>query len=132
MVTYAEMPDVAVRLGRDPGTLDPNLASLITVRIADAERMIRRAFRDAGKDLDDAVTSGDVDPEDVKQVEAEAVLRLARNPDGYLSEGDGSYQYQLMQDVASGVLQILPDEWDMLGINPSGMFIIAPSPVRAS
>jgi hypothetical protein len=123
MTTYAEAADVAARLGR---ALSTEEAALVTVRLADAERMIRRRI----KDLDDQVTSGDIDPEDVKQVEAEAVLRLVRNPDGYTSETDGNYGYQLSAELASGKLEILPDEWAILGIGSFGMFTIDPCPVR--
>ena len=57
-----------------------------------------------------------IDVEDVKQVEAEAVLRLVRNPDGYISESDGTYGYQFSRELASGKLQILPEDWAVLGI----------------
>jgi Phage protein Gp19/Gp15/Gp42 len=43
------------------------------------------------------------------------VLRLVRNPEGYLSETDGDYTYMLRQDLASGKLDLLPEDWETLG-----------------
>ena len=60
-------------------------------------------------------------------IEAEAVLRLIRNPEGYASESDGSYSYQFNRETASGRLEILASEWETLGIKPSRMFSIAPN-----
>jgi Phage protein Gp19/Gp15/Gp42 len=48
--------------------------------------MIKRRI----KDLDAQVTAATIDVEDLKQVEAEVVLRLVRNPDGYSTESDGT------------------------------------------
>ena len=68
-----------------------------------------------------------LDVEDGKQVEAEAVLRLVRNPEGFASETDGDYTYEVIQALASGVLEITPEEWEILGItNQTGMFLIVP------
>ena len=128
MSTYADASDVATRWGKDPATLDTAVTNLINVRLGDVERMLKRRI----PDLEQQVTSGDLDVEDVKQVEAEAVLRLARNPEGYLSESDGNYTYMLMQEISSGKLEILPDEWAILGISSTGMFVIGPNAVRAT
>ena len=49
------------------------------------------------------------------QVEAEAVARVFRNPEGRIQEADGQYSYQLSNLVASGMMQILPSEWELLG-----------------
>jgi len=127
MTTYADATDVAARWGKDPGSLDTALTSLINVRLADAERMIKRRI----SDLDTQVADEDFLAE-LKRVESEAVLRLARNPDGYASEGDGNYQYMLMQEISSGKLEILPDEWDSLGVTTTGLFFIDPTTVRAT
>lgn len=51
----------------------------------------------------------------VVQVEANAVLRVLRNPEGYRQEAEGNYSYSLSAAVASGRLWILDDEWAMLG-----------------
>jgi hypothetical protein len=56
------------------------------------------------------------------------VLRLVRNPEGYLSETDGNYSYQMQRELASGRLSILPEEWEMLGLRRNGMSILIPEP----
>lgn len=50
------------------------------------------------------------------QVEAEAVARVFRNPEGKIQEADGQYSYQVSSLVGSGLLQVLPSEWDLLGL----------------
>lgn len=130
MATYATSDDVAARWGKDPADLDAPLLSLINIRLGDAERMIRRRI----PTLDAQVAAGTVDAEDVEQVECEAVLRLARNPDGYQTETDGNYTYALMSNIASGALEILPGEWEIIGLSDgsSGMTVIAPFAVVGS
>lgn len=120
MATYATATDVTDRLGKQA---DSDLTTLINVRLADVERMIKRRI----PDLDDQITAGSIDVEDVKQVEADAVLRLARNPEGFFSETDGNYTYQFRQDLATGKLEILPEEWETLGVSANGMFVIVPT-----
>lgn len=123
-MAYAEVSDVTARWAR---TATDEESTLITTRLADVERMIKRRI----PDLDDLV--GDtIAEEDVKQVEADAVLRLVRNPEGYLSETDGDYTYMLRQDMATGRLSILPEEWEILGLLSTGMFVIVPTPVMPS
>lgn len=119
-MTYAASSDVAARLGKELSAEDK---TLVETRLADVERMILRR----APDLADDIEAGTVDEEDVKQVEAEAVLRLVRNPDGYLQETDGNYSYMLNREIASGKLEILPHEWRMLGVRPGGMFSLVPS-----
>lgn len=106
---HATADDVKARLGRP---LTDDETSLAEVRIADAERMILRRI----PDLEDKILAGDVAEEDVVQVEADAVCRILRNPDGYTSETDGTYSYAMKWDVASGKLEILDSEWKTLGI----------------
>ena len=106
------------RLGRD---LDDSETLIASVRLNDAERLIRSRIRD----LDAQITAGTIDVEDVVYVEAEAVLRLVRNPDGYTSEQDGNYSFSIDQTVASGKLTILEDEWSLLGVR-LGAFSLRP------
>lgn len=91
--------------------MTPEETTLVETRLADVERMILRRITD----LDAQVDSGDINEDDVIQVEAEAVLRLVRNPDGLISETDGNYTYMLSQAMASGRLEIRPEEWAALG-----------------
>ena len=94
-MAYATVADVAARWGKDPAGFDTATTALINARLEDAERMIKRRFAAEvpPRDLDAEVTALVLDPEDVKQVEADAVLRLAKNPDGYQSETAGNYTY---------------------------------------
>ena len=119
-MAYACAADVAVRWGR---TLSCEESQLIGVRLNDVERLIRRRL----PDLDERISSSLLDVEDVKQVEADAVLRLARNPEGYVSETDGNYTYQLSKDLATGRLTVTDDEWDILGVRSSRMSVLVPS-----
>lgn len=123
MAAYATASDVAARWGKAVADLDPEIVALIEVRLGDVERKIKRRI----KDLDEQIDADKIDVEDVKQVESDAVLRLARNPEGYMSESDGNYTYMLRSDLSSGKLEILPEEWDTLGVTASGMYIIVPT-----
>jgi Phage protein Gp19/Gp15/Gp42 len=78
-LTYAAATDVATRLGR---TLATEEIALVEQRLEDVERRILRRV----PELADKITADGIDAEDVKQVEADVVLRLVRNPDGYASE----------------------------------------------
>lgn len=119
-MAYATADDVAVRWGR---CLTPEEVALVDVRLDDVERMIVRRI----PDLADKIAAGTVDVEDVVQVEADAVLRLARNPEGYASETDGNYTYQLQKDLVSGKLEITSEEWGILGVRPSRMSVLVPA-----
>ena len=124
-MAYATSEDVVARWAKQA---TPEEVALIDVRLEDVERMIKRAI----PDLDDQIAAFDngdpgINVEDVKQVESDAVLRLARNPEGYLSESDGSYTYQFRHDLSTGSLTILPNEWWTLGVS-RGFKLIIPNP----
>ena len=121
-MAYAAVDDVAVRWSRE---LSCEEKRLVQVRLDDVERLIRRRI----PNLDDRLTDGLVDVEDVIQVEADAVLRLARNPEGYVSETDGNYTYQLSKDLATGRLTITSDEWATLGVYRNRLTTLVPSVV---
>ena len=121
-MAYASASDVTARWARTPTDEEQ---TLIEVRLEDAERLIKRRI----PDLDDKVTDGSVLEDDVIQVEAEAVLRLVRNPEGYLSETDGNYTYMLRSDIATGRLEILAEEWEILGLRKARFAILAPNVV---
>lgn len=133
-MTYAAAADVASRWGKDLASFDTATTALIEARLADVERLIRRRLAAAvpTRDLDAEITDSVLDVDDVIQVEADAVIRLARNPDGYQSESDGSYTYMLTANADNNVLEILPTEWQTLGLLNTGMFIIVPTPVLAT
>jgi hypothetical protein len=119
-MAYASTDDVAVRWSRE---LSCDEVKLVQVRLEDVERLIRRRL----PDLDALIDAGKVDVEDVVQVEADAVLRLARNPEGYVSETDGNYTYQLSKDLATGRLSITADEWQILGVRRNRLTTLVPS-----
>ncbi|SKY31465.1 Phage protein Gp19/Gp15/Gp42 [Mycobacteroides abscessus subsp. bolletii] len=118
MPTYAEPSDVSGRLGRD---LSPEETTMVSTRLSDAELLIKARI----PDLDDQITDDKIDVEIVKMVEANAVVRLVRNPNAYTGETDGNYSYQLNWKTATGELEILDNEWALLGISQA-MFVIAP------
>jgi hypothetical protein len=122
-MAYAEASDVAVRWGKAIESLEEPTVALIETRLGDAERMIKRRI----PDLDAKIDADTLDVEDVKQVEADMVLRLVRNPDGYLSETDGNYTYMLQQNLSAGRLTVEPEEWETLGLIRSRMSIIVPN-----
>ena len=119
-MTYAAATDVQTVLGR---TLTPEETLMVDRRLSQVERQILRRIPDLAEQIED----GEIDADDVIQVEADAVLRVVKNPDGLFSETDGNYSYMFDRNAASGRLEILPDEWRLLGIRPSRMFTISPS-----
>lgn len=120
-MAYATAADVVELWAKEP---EPEVMILIERRLEQTERMIRRRI----PDLDDLVLASATFQADLIDIEADVVLRLVRNPEGYLSETDGTYTYQLQQDLSGGRLQILDDEWTILGVfRLSRMSTIAPS-----
>jgi hypothetical protein len=127
-MALASAPDVQTVSGR---VLTTEETVPVERRLAQVERMLIRRI----PDLLEEIEAGDLDEADVIDIEAEAVLRLVRNPEGYASESDGTYSYQFNRETAPGRLEILPEEWERLGIKPSRMFSIVPNlvaPVRGS
>ncbi len=124
---HAAAADVAALLARE---LTPEETSMVERRLAQVERMILRRI----PDLDTKIDSGEIARADVVDIEADAVTRVVRNPEGLLSENDGTYGYQFDRDLSSGKLEILPEEWKILGVSaPRAMFSIVPrivAPVR--
>lgn len=117
-MAYAEVTDVEARLGR---SLDASESLIVGIRLDDVELIIRHRI----PDLDDKVATGVIDIEVLKMVEADTVLRLIKNIDGFRSETDGNYSYQIDERVASGRIDILAHEWMLLGIK-AGAFTVRP------
>ena len=118
-MAYAAAADVAALLARE---LDDAETAMLYRRLDQVERMILRRI----PDLAAKVAAGDLDADDVVDIEAEAVLRVIRNPDGIRSENDGQYGYQLSQEAADNRLRLTAEEWAVLGIKPSRMWAIGP------
>jgi hypothetical protein len=114
-MAYATLQDVKNRYHED---LDETLELLVTTRLADAELLLKNRI----KDLDTQIDESTIDEAVVVMVEAEMVLRLIRNPEGYSQESDGNYSYAIYQQVASGRLEVLESEWELLGVvNTTGV-----------
>lgn len=117
-MAIATVDDVEARLDRD---LTDDERELATTLLEDVEAMIRRRVRNLLK-------RAAADPsyrQIVVMVEANAVLRVIRNPEGYRQEAEGNYSYSLSAAVAAGHLFVMDSEWDMLGAN-RGAFTIRP------
>lgn len=56
------------------------------------------------------LASGALDDDAYKDVIARVVMRIVRNPEGYVSETEGTYTYQLRAATGSGVLQVTDDD----------------------
>jgi hypothetical protein len=117
-VAYAIVKDVEDRFIRP---LEDDETRVVTTRLEDAERIIKARI----PDLDTKVSDGVLDQGTVAMVEADMILRLIRNPDGFTQETDGNYSYSVSAQVASGVLDVLSREWTLLGVS-GGAFVIAP------
>lgn len=116
-MAYAEYLDVAARSFEDIAEYE----DVIETRLQDAELILKSKI----SDLDTRVTAGTIDPETVTYVEVEMILRLLRNPEGYMQESDGNYSYMLSQQLASGKLEVATEEWSLLGVQ-RGAFTIRP------
>lgn len=83
-MAYATAIDIADRLGRD---LDESEERIIEARLEDVEALILQRI----PDLNDRVNSGKLNERLVVMAEADALMRLIKNPDGYRQETDGNY-----------------------------------------
>ena len=119
-MAYATAAVVQTVFGKELSTEE---TALVERRLSQVEGMITRRIPDLAAQID----AGDLDEADVLDIEAEAVLRVIRNPEGYLSEDDGTYQYQFSREAASGKLEILPHEWELLGVKPSRIVPVVPN-----
>ncbi len=117
-MALATVGDVSARLGRE---LSSDEAEQVSTLLGDAELLIKTRI----PDLLARVAAGTIDSAVVIMIEANMVLRVVRNPDGYVQETDGNYSYQVSTAVASGRLSVLDDEWSWLGIT-RGVFLLVP------
>lgn len=108
-MAYATLEDVQARYHLP---IEESLHALVLARLEDAEDKIRARI----PALDDLVLQGRVSEATVIRVTSEAVIRLVRNPDGYVSETDGNYTYQLSQESGSASLTIPKEDWYDLGL----------------
>jgi len=123
VTSYAKPAHVQVRLGR-PITDTAQAQAFLD----DAEVLIRTRVRD----LDARVDADEAFEETVVMVEANAVVRVLRNPEGLRSVtvavDDGSVTKTRDQTLSAGGLFITDDEWDLL--LPGSAAAALSSPVR--
>lgn len=120
-MTYAVLADVATRLGR-PITSSEEVAQ-VNAWLGDIEALILARI----PDLADRVTEGNPTAAIVKMVEANAVVRKIKNPDGKQNERIDDYSYGLSADAARGDLFLTDAEWALLEPGSGeGAFTIRP------
>ncbi|QBP29015.1 head-tail adaptor Ad1 [Mycobacterium phage Scorpia] len=124
-MAHATATDVTVFWARTPTTEE---IALINRRLEQAERLLKKSI----PDLDARCEADPIFKADVIDIEAEAVLRLVRNHEGYLSETDGNYTYMLQAQDPNRKLEILPEEWELLGIRRTRIAILVPDVVMPS
>lgn len=108
MTALATASDVSAALLRDLTDVEAANVDRLASRI---ERRIRRRIPDLA-----ARVAADADYKaTVVDVEAEAVARVYRNPNGMKQESDGTYSYSVDALVASGILKVTDSDWDELG-----------------
>lgn len=117
-MAYATPEDVAARLGRE---LTTDEEAQVTVLLEDVETLIKIRI----PDLDAKITAGTIPERVVVMIEVNAVLRVLKNPDAFMSETDGNYSYTRSTSGASGYLDLLPQEWEWL-FGGTGMFQLIP------
>lgn len=117
-MAYATVADVQARANWPLTDAEKTLAGQL---LDDAEGKIRARV----PGLDARVAADAEYKKLVIRIEADAVLRVLRNPEGYREEADGDYSYGRMAAVAAGYLLILDDDWRDLGVN-QGAFTITP------
>jgi hypothetical protein len=121
-VSYATVDEVEARVGRP---LNDGERELAAVLLADAESLIRARV----PDLDARISDGRIRRELVVMIEANAVVRVLRNPGGYTSETAGDYSYTIDSRAAAGYLTIPDTDWRLIGVT-AGAFTITPTVPR--
>lgn len=120
-MTYANVSDVSTRLGR-PIT-DPNEVAQVEAWLDDVEALILARI----PDLAENVAAGKPSASLVAMVEANAVVRKVKNPDGKQNERIDDYSYGLNADAARGDLFLTDAEWGLLTpASASGAFSTRP------
>lgn len=120
-MTYADVTDVQVRLGRPPA--DASETSQWEAWLEDIEAIIKSRFAD----LDATVAGGRPTAATLILVEANAVIRKINNPTGMKSERVDDYYYDLGESGGKSDLFLTDAEWDLLTPNsPDGAFTITP------
>lgn len=104
---FPSTDDVAVRLGRE---LTAEEVAQAEALIRDAERFIRRRYRN----LDTLIEDGKIDGEAVVQVISSAVRRVLLNPEGKTRENIDDYGYGRAEAMSTGDIVITDAEWALI------------------
>lgn len=122
-MSIANVSDVATRLGRPIS--DPDEVAQVTAWLDDVQTLIASRI----PDIDARIAAGNPSAQVVVMVQANAVVRKVRNPDGKQNERIDDYSYGYSAEAARGELYLTDDEWSLLGaggsagawtINPAG------------
>lgn len=120
-MTYANVTDVSTRLGRPINS--PDEIAQVNAWLGDVERLILRRL----PNLDDYITDGTVDADDVVRVEAQAVIRKILNPEGKVAEDIDDYRYRYNENTRRGELFLTDEEWAAITpVAASGAFSTRP------
>lgn len=122
-MSIATFEDLQTRYHRQ---IDPEDRPLIETRLGDAEVKIRIKL----PDLDLRMSEEPMLERVVIQICCDAVIRLIKNPDGYIQETDGGYNYSRQLDLEEGRLTVTREEWESLGIRKK-ISVIHMNPQRA-
>lgn len=122
----ASVQDVATQLRRE--ITEPTEIAQVLAWIELADMTIRSRY----PNLDKLTASRRIDPRTVDLVEAVAVARYARNPEGYTSKSEGIDDYTTTYGLrnASVSIELTDAEWALLTPKDSGAagaFTITPA-----
>lgn len=125
-MTYANVNDVSTRLGRPIS--DATEIAQVNAWLGDVEALILARI----PALATGVSAGLPTEAVVVMVEANAVVRKVRNPEGKVSERIDDYDYRLNENAGRGDLFLTDEEWALLEPGSGqGAFTITPGGSRA-
>lgn len=101
---YASWSDVQIRLGRE---LTPAEQVQVDAWLSDIESTIIARIPNLGA----LVAAGTLLAATIVKIEAAAVIRVLRNPDGKLTERIDDYSWTRDSSTATGQLALLDSEW---------------------
>lgn len=106
-------------------------ATIADTLLGDVWRMIVRRIDDVDTRMAEATTGADYTA-DVVMVQANAVMRVLKNPDGLRQESIDDYSWTRDRAISSGALHITDDEWLLLGATggTGGAFTIDTTPAE--
>lgn len=106
--------------------LDPDEAAVVEQMIQDAQDILE----EAAEALDLPVPSTERGQRTYRRLVSAMVIRVLRNPDGYLTETTDGYTYRRDSALSAGILYVSDDELEQLRPTTRrrrGAFTIVPS-----